>query len=344
MILNESNNGLIKIINNKVFKSSILDTDNNDSIFYEYLVSYYIKKSIINHVPFNIFIKANKLYFFETLEDKHKYFNLNNKKVIKPEELSNKQILDLDNLKYFCEYKDYLLLELEYIKNIGNIEDFIRSKYKNLTFVNDIIIILFMIYSSLNYLNNKYTHYDLGSYNVLIIEDPTIKTYKYYDKITNKTYIFKTKYRPKIIDYATSFISNINPIMKDKLCITKECTFNKNNKYCGDDGGIQFYNKTGEFDPKLFYRNSFYYSCSHDLYLVSMIKPILLEKLDKLDKLEKLEKLENNNSDLALKLKHILKKLFYKTKHGSPPIKYINNKIGNIMQMHEELLKLIQML
>jgi len=34
MILNESNNGLIKIINNKVFKSSILDTDNNDSIFY----------------------------------------------------------------------------------------------------------------------------------------------------------------------------------------------------------------------------------------------------------------------------------------------------------------------
>lgn len=348
MLLSEGTNGIAKKINNKIYKTTNFKYNKSDNLYYEYLTTYYLNKHI-NKSQFDIFSKTNGLYLFPTLNKKYEFFNIPfklNKSKTKSQEVNEekinkmfdkdyylipiKDLLNYSLIDYLCILKDNLMIELDYITNIGSLDDFFDDyKYETNDFAENMIYIFFIIYSSLYSLKGIFTHYDLGSYNVLIIKSDKPKKYKYKTK-NGEIIMFQTKYYPKIIDYATSYIKNINKQFINKLCNANNCTpKNEKKAHCGKIGNFNFLNKNNVFEEDKYYRNSLYYSMTHDLYLINSCKKSILKKLK--------PKLNSND----LKLKNIIDKTHYISEYGSPPVEKINNKIVDIEDMYYELLNLV---
>ena len=322
MIINKTTNGIIKIINNSIYKTSKNNNRNIDNIYYEYLVGLKLNKYI---KKYPLFIKTRDLYLFDSEKDKLNFYKNKPSQYTK---LKKEFLNNIKNIDFFCANRNLLLLKIDYAENIGSFYDFIvnykiEKNIKYNFFCYDIIIILYQIYYTLYSLNNTFTHYDLGNYNVLI--QNTKKPIIINNKITGKKHKFNTTLRPIFIDYATAYIKDNNPNIVKYLCSSNNCTIPDINTNCGEYGGFLYFTSNNEFNKYNFYRNSHLYSNTHDLYLVNVSIPIIKNKLDSLP-----------DSYSKNQLLYIINNLNYIDKYGTPPIKSKtkNKKINTIEDIY----------
>ena len=336
--ISQSSSGKLKIINNSIFKSP-QNIESYDNLYLEYLNGYYIN-NYIDKYP--IFIKTKKLYCFKSKKDKTLFFknNIKDDSILNYcSKLKKSFIFDFkNNIDFFCINKDLLLIELEYVDNIGSLYDFVNYNYyyKDPNIYYYFINILFLIYYFLLSLKEKFTHYDLGSYNILIKYTKQIKIIKCIDPLTKIEFNIKTHFIPIIIDYATCFVSDLyeNNDFKNALCNSLSCTSDANKqKYCGNKSNFRFVDFNKIHNKKLFFRNSFYYSNSHDIYLLNTFTNKELLKIFKINKY--------NNSRFYEFIKFIPK--LFANNNGIPPseISSISFNQYNIEYVYIELLKLI---
>jgi hypothetical protein len=128
-------------------------------------------------------------------------------------------------------------------------------------FVFESPYIFYHIYFVLHHLRKEFTHYDLHTSNVLLLEPVKGKYLEYYYHLPNETIVFHSKYIVKMIDYgrchfpgATNFYDQL---MKEPAC--------KKGKNLLDT--FTYLNPQRNLDASKFFVNTYYKNESHDLKL-----------------------------------------------------------------------------
>uniref|UniRef100_A0A6C0H4U2 Protein kinase domain-containing protein n=1 Tax=viral metagenome TaxID=1070528 RepID=A0A6C0H4U2_9ZZZZ len=178
----------------------IKEMANNDSdnLFYEYCVGLAINKW---NLKYPCFIETYYCY----------YNNYNEIKKIK-------------TIKESCKIGNNKKLLIQHIKTPITFYDYIkRNEYDS----ENIIKILYQIYSVLSILAYNFTHYDLHGDNILLyfLNEPILMIYNY-EK--NNEIIFMTKIIVKIIDYGKSYF-----YLSDND--NSEVFFRYNEEYCNEN-------------------------------------------------------------------------------------------------------------
>ena len=167
-------------------------------------------------------------------------------------------------------------------------------------------------------LDSYFTHYDLHTDNVLLYEP--IKngyiTYNYYISFNGKTtrVTFNSRYIVKIIDYGRCFYDlNTEDEISDSSKLHQIiCSVDSCKPKCGSKFGFLYLTNHGNL-AKQFYVLSSKANSSHDLRLLSMLKPYL-------DYVEKLD------------LRSLIQKVVFKDDYGTPDLetKGYPKKINNV--------------
>jgi len=259
-LINLSKNGFVNQIKyknmeynaNALLKTSLNKV--NDSLFYEYLVGKKIN-SWKNIVP--SFIETYGLYYHK----KNIIKNLKND-LIDFQEFKNTMEQKQDNeinenfietLKFMCENSDKISTLSQFLENATTLKQFMLDDKPD-----DLLLILYMIYATLNTLKDKFTHYDLHSENVLIyipIKDYYIEYHYIYND--NSKINFKSPYIAKIIDYGRTYIEDVSQKINDKKT---EIDYNK----CG----FKFFKPIDNYSALSLYTLNPYYS----LQLLNSVK------------------------------------------------------------------------
>jgi hypothetical protein len=125
-----------------------------------------------------------------------------------------------------CETAGRQAILVEYIEGKP-----LKELYKSKSFLQtDIYEVLFMIYYPLAMLSEEYTHYDLHTGNVMLVE---IKKGRFVKVVVVKPHgdpiVFYTRFIPKIIDYGRNYVrairTQVNEVKTDKRC----------NELCGEN-------------------------------------------------------------------------------------------------------------
>ena len=258
-----------------IIKSSSSTT--SDNLAYEYLVGKFLNQ-FQNRFP--LFVETYALYSYVD-EFAWNHFK-NTRQISKKTVFRNIQLITNGNnildeqIENTCIHSKHLAVLIQDIKNPHNLD----YELRDVSFVlNELIYILFHVYSILHTLRDSYTHYDLHHENVLIYTlNPDEHIEYIYHVSDTETVQFKSKNMVKIIDYGRSFFPAAEEYY-EKICKTKSCK-----PKCGDNFGYNFLNKHGALGNQHYIwskkRNQ-----SHDLRLLTMISNIFLHNNASIDTL-----------------------------------------------------------
>jgi hypothetical protein len=278
----------------------------NDNLFYEACVGYYIntqlqyypcfiktyRNGIIQHNMYNWLLNTNEIhnYILDEITIKKSFINMK----------STDELIQNFNekIKSSCKHSLYNCILIENLPNTPSLGD--RINTLNLS---NIYCILFQVYSVLNQLKDEFTHYDLSAKNVLLYY---VKTINKEDACILMNYhtesgiiSFYTNIISKIIDYGRCFFhidDQFNsPAIKEIVCYNQYCTQPTlktikywewiQNRQQGQQGqqepqDISFFSKCGKDkgynwlsdDTNEYYIHPEKPNRSHDLYLLSILK------------------------------------------------------------------------
>jgi hypothetical protein len=234
-INNSSYNSFIYKIEYKKNKYYILKsnigTNDEDNLYYEYLVGLFINKQI-NKFP--CFIRTFDLFLYKN----EKFWNIFRNSVELNSNMLKKGLIRIKdkNINNINCNKYYGLL-LEYVNNSISL----KSKLEDIDFINnELMNVLFQIYFPLKILNNVFSHNDLNYNNILLEKISDNKYIELHYIFNDNTEIkFKTQYIAKIIDYGNTYYNendNNNTLkIYEKICLVKDCDNDchkyKNNMY-----------------------------------------------------------------------------------------------------------------
>ena len=275
---NKSSNGSIRILTHKkgnhsmdtIIKSSLKLT--SDNLLYEFLVGNFINK-LSNQYP--CFVRTYGLY----LNKESNHFKL-------------LDIRNNDIYKIACENTLQLYLMTQFIPNVS-LNDYMMANKKKGHFENDMLCILFQIYSILDKIRLVYTHYDLHDHNVILYQLPKDEYITmYYTYKNGQNILFKTNIIAKIIDYGRSYYFNTEKSSKS-VCKERSCNTGST---CGTDKGFGYIKK--RLLTNNHWINSYKKNTSHDLRLTQFIKSYI--------------------SVNTLVLHRIINKIYYREFYGTP--------------------------
>jgi hypothetical protein len=326
-ILTNGNNGIIyelefeklKFKAYTIVKRSKKET--SDNILYEYIVGVFLNQY---HKKTPIFLET--FGFIVDSFDFQKSAHLNQIKQFNPQSI--KKIIS-----YSCSDPTSIGIEIEYVKKPKTLNDLLN---KSEFWKFNVFPILFLIYSTLSYLSNVFTHYDLHLDNILVFEPIPNEYIQYHFYYHDKDIVsFRCKYLIKMIDYGRCYFhnkkTNVNSKMiYEEICRQKECNQKKN--HCGDNLGYYFMHDEKKSDEKnYYYINSAINNQSHDLRCL-----FILQKHIKKKKI-KIEDEYPINMNVIIQL--LFKNLNYLNEYGTKEIKEkgLPNKINNIVDVCELL-------
>jgi hypothetical protein len=260
-----SANGFIKELeferdgyrSNAILKSS--RNKNADNLVYEYVVGMKFVNRMIQRFP--CFIQTYGLYYYNTDE----FWNeMQSMLYIRAHRIKQLELQNTIDYSMACSLSEYAAILVQHISGSQAIEDIIKKTTYTDTIKYDLLYILFILYHTLSSLSKQFTHYDLHSGNVMIIEPVPGKYIQYqYHLSADKTISFKCPYIPKIIDYGRSFFDNGNTNSKkvyQKICNTVGC------HQCGKGAGFDWLDPNPSFFISSTKKNE-----SHDLRLLNII-------------------------------------------------------------------------
>jgi hypothetical protein len=139
-------------------------------------------------------------------------------------------------------------------------------------FENDMLCILYQIYSILDKIKDIYTHYDLHDHNVIMYRLPVNEYIIMSYKFRNTKIMFKTNIIIKLIDYGRSFFIKTSESRKS-VCNERSCNTGAS---CGTDKGFGYIKE--RLLTNNHWINSYKKNISHDLRLTQFIKTYISEK------------------------------------------------------------------
>jgi hypothetical protein len=224
-----------------ILKTSKKET--SDNLIYEYIMGLYINK-INRFLP--TFLETYSL--FQCTPEFHKTLLLG-----EPVKMDS-QIEPLETnhlLKRGCLKPLYNQILIQHVKN----GESLLSKLQDIDFLkNELINVLFQIYSALYYLRGEFTHFDMHADNVLLQKPfPSgVMEFQYGDTV------FHSRYIVKIIDYGRSECK-YTPLILSELCKIPECNpgcgrfkgFKSSQKKIDDFTDLKLLHKVGIFIPKI---------------------------------------------------------------------------------------------
>jgi len=181
-------------------------------------------------------------------------------------------VLQRDNYKVACTQGEMLSILIQHIRGTTLTKCLEDARFVLVDLTN----ILFILYHTLSSLAKQFTHYDLHTDNVMIIELSGPIEYVYTDE-HGHVLTFRSVYLPKIIDYGRSFFDNGTFSSKDiydHICNTPECT--RDTDKCGETLGLAHLNDASYYHT---FTKSIVKNESHDLRLLRNLHPII-EKFD----------------------------------------------------------------
>jgi hypothetical protein len=284
-----------------VLKSSA--TPNADNLGYEYIVGKQFINKIIKCFP--CFVYTYGLYYYNSPRD---YTLVKNAYQYPATKLTNAIRVSTIDYEQMCENSKHACVLIQHLHNSVPILNKIKSI--------DLPHMLFIVYHALHAIRNSFTHYDLHYNNVLIFKLPPTKCIQYvYHFNHGRTFTFRSKHVPKIIDYGRSFFkkdTNSTKI-KNKLCATPECA-----PRCGSHVG--FSHLSGNFG---YHIDSSKANQSHDLRLMHMLKL-------KLSPFKQVSEYYKYMYDL-------LSKVVYDTQYGTPERLQLTSNILNVTDAYIKL-------
>jgi len=192
-----------------------------DNLGYEYIVGKYFINTIIHKFP--CFLYTYGLYYYTSDQD---YQKIKSAIEYNAKNLANDIQLSTINYNQMCLQSKYACLLIQHLHRSISLNDMLKID----EFVtSDMIYVLFIIYQSLYALKDKFTHYDLHPYNVLLFTCQPSKCIEYVYHLKDETFTFRSIYVPKIIDYGRCYFNNntfSSKDIKNKLCQAKSCNFN----------------------------------------------------------------------------------------------------------------------
>ena len=219
-------------------------TPSSDNIIYEYLMGLYVNK-INNFLP--TFLETYSA--FQCTPDFHKEL-VTNTPVRIDSQITPLNITNRELLKLGCLQPQYNQILIQHVKNAESL----LSKLQDPIFIkNELINVLFQVYSALYYLRGKFTHFDLHANNILLQKPfpEGVIEFQYGD------IIFHSPYLVKIIDYGRAECK-YTPMILDELCKTDECKpgcgitkgFKKIKKNMDEHTDVKLLQKIGRFIEK----------------------------------------------------------------------------------------------
>jgi hypothetical protein len=304
----------------KLIKVDVL----TDSEYYEYLVGL-----VVNYfaVLFPFFIKTYGVFRFKDVAA----YNSLIKMTIPSNTLNSWLYQNLilihgitlnsisqEDLSYSCLHHTMIALLSEFANNSSSLDSQLDDKF----FIKyDLFPIIYLLYNTLHILKDRFTHYDLHTDNVLLVQSTypnrmfryNVFHYDEHGKLSHIDLIY-SRFIPKIIDYSRAFfrLNNLSSLdVYKKLCHIQQD--------CCSRSGYGWMRPTGD-DAKSFI-DSTTRNVSHDLKLITIIVNQLI------------------SSNLANdEIKSIYDKLVFPDSYGIPEnlSSYSNTgKINNVSDMAE---------
>ena len=246
--LNQGANGFLLQLNYNrdnyavscVLKSSIRKEATN--LGYEYLVGQFINKY---HKIYPSFIETYQLLQYKSSASREVVQKKYKTKVIPDTQpLQNSvvaiQDVNITNIGITCKSSDNLCILIQYVNEAETLHDMLE----NMEFVKfELINVLYQVYTSLSMMSDVYTHYDLHTSNVIVVQPHDDLYIEYiYHYPNNKIVRFNSQYIAKIIDYGYSYFNdtsssgtNSADILK-ALCHEPDCGTTNSTK-CGYKNG-----------------------------------------------------------------------------------------------------------
>lgn len=287
-----------------ILKSSKIEIA--DNLMYEYRVGQYINEL---NKQYPCFLETYGLYKYAPIPG---IYNRNAWDMMQRREkpvtvLENLQ--EITNIDYLlaCNESKYLAILIQHLKNINSLEDLLDDQ----DFVEDELMgVLFQLYSVLSNLKETFTHYDLHLTNLYLYEPVPGKCieYHYYMTPDGNPITFKSKYILKIIDYGRSYFNDGQMNSKniyDTICKIKSCEPD-----CGNDFGFGWLdaNKPIEKNNYLISQRK---NESHDLRVLNEIKKKAYPRIPSFYGI---------SNHLTYDLKQLINKVTYTYRYGTQEI------------------------
>jgi len=229
-----------------VLKSSL--SADADNLMYEYMVGIHFINKMVRHYP--VFLFTYGIY-------------TRTRDITHISQLKTDLTLQGTNFDVACRQSDMLSLLIQHVEGKT-----LNDMFPNTLFiVYDLSRMLFIIYHALSCLSKQFTHYDLHTGNIMIMELSAPIEYVYHDEGVS----FISNFIPKIIDYGRCFFDNGEMSSNDvyqEICATPSC--NSYRWKCGAEKGFGWLNPT----PRQFAVDSTVKNESHDLLLLSRINQV----------------------------------------------------------------------
>jgi hypothetical protein len=243
-----------KYKSNAIIKKNI--KPKSDSVMYEYIVGRYFINHYYKIYPCFLQTYGYSMMNNEIIDESTRNTNvLSSLNVMNLElkptsfEWSNsREILNSEiktGISLACNDPTNLALIIENIPNPRTLETMMSEEPYFIE--RELIYVLFQIYYVLNELDNRFTHYDLHTSNVLIYEPNPHGYIEFHYDYEDDVISFNSRYIAKIIDYGRCFFTrdlNINSKnIYDLVCSLSECNRNisrEGDNKCGKKIGFQW--------------------------------------------------------------------------------------------------------
>ena len=259
---------------NALLKSS--KNKNSDNLYYEYLVGTLFINKMNNIFP--CFTETYHLFEHRTEKSKERLQKneLSVSKYSKWVKLNDcDSTVIKENFKCVdesCKNGMNFAILVQYINNPISIASFMKEHGNDSLFKDQMICILYQIYTCLSYLKDHYTHYDLHTDNVLLYKLPEGKyvNINYVDESSRKTVSIKTNYIAKMIDYGRCYFGNLGNNGLPSSRTIADSVFNS--KICSKLGATKVgYKLLKEVTKSNSYISSLFRNKSHDLRLAFIV-------------------------------------------------------------------------
>jgi len=231
----------------------------SDSVMYEYIVGRYF----INHY-YKIYPCFLQTYGYSMMNNDIIDQSIRNTNVLSSLNVMNLELIKIKPTSFewsnsreilnseikiaissACNEPTNLALIIENITNPRTLETIMSEEPYFIE--HELIYVLFQIYYVLNELDNRFTHYDLHTSNILIYEPIPHGYIEFHYNYEGNEIIFNSRYIAKIIDYGRCFFkrdSNINSKnIYNLVCSLSECNRNisrEGDNKCGKQIGFQW--------------------------------------------------------------------------------------------------------
>jgi hypothetical protein len=302
---------------------------NSDNLYYEYLVGIFVNY-ICKFSP--NFLETYGIYKYNSDAEYQEMQKLTAKKDalsgldlidttpladIAIEKTTSREQQKSEHLRVACKQSKYISILIQHIKDAETLHNKCSSVMSIFFIRNDLHNVLFQVYWTLFVLNNRFTHYDLHTNNVLLYQPDKNSFIQYFCHMDDGSVIsFRSSYIAKIIDYGRCYYDfGIEPTDKDNYDVYAEstdiydalCKEKKCKPKCGNGFGFRTFND--DFYKK-FHIDSLKPNVSHDLRLLNILGNFANIK----------NKIKTHNPIVS----DLLRKVVYNSDYGTPE----NNAVG----------------